>query len=75
MFPFWFHTKLVRNFRVVIELVDRLPVSTRYEMAADINGDIDRRVPHLLLDGGETPALLNQEGCEGTTEKMEMSLC
>ena len=41
MFPFYFHTKLVRNFGCVIESINGLAITARNEMALDIDCDVN----------------------------------
>jgi len=73
MFPFCFHTKLVRNFGCVIESINGLAITARNEMAIDIDCDVNDEWPHLLLHIGKTLPLLNEQARKRVPQKMEIA--
>ena len=55
----------------VIEFVHGLAITARYQMAVDIDGDIDGAVAHLVLDVGEALAVLEKQGRERMAQVVE----
>lgn len=50
----------------IVQTVDGLLVASRYQVAVDVDGYLDRVVPHLFLHVGERFALLEEQGCKTT---------
>ena len=55
----------------VIEAIDRGPVPTWYEMAIDIDGDLNRFVTQLIPHVGEAFPVLNQQRGESVAQIMK----
>jgi hypothetical protein len=51
----------------VVEPIDGGAVPTRHEMSVGVDGDLDRRVAHLVFHVGEALAVVDEERREGVT--------
>ena len=57
-----------------IESINGLFIPSGNQVSIQIDGHLDRRVPHLFLHVNEDLALLQQESCKGVSQIMEADL-